>query len=63
MVSLVIKNNKKNFNDVSSKNKPLANILVVEDDEGLNLLIQKKLQRENFRTDGVLSGADAILKN
>ncbi|NOZ69385.1 MAG: response regulator, partial [Deferribacteres bacterium] len=37
-------------------------IIVVEDDEGLNRLIQRTLQREGFRTEGVLNGADALAK-
>lgn len=40
----------------------LSNIIVTEDDEGLNHLIQKILQREGFTTEGALSGADAIKK-
>ena len=35
-------------------------VLVVEDDEGLNKLIQKSLRRAGFDCFGVLSGADAI---
>ena len=35
-------------------------VLVVEDDEGLNKLIQKSLVRAGFDCFGVLSGADAI---
>jgi len=35
-------------------------VLVVEDNEGLNKLIQKALNREGFDCFGVLSGADAI---
>ncbi len=37
-------------------------IIVVEDDEGLNRLIQRTLQREGFRTEGVLNGADALAR-
>ena len=40
----------------------LSNIIVTEDDEGLNHLIQKILQREGFTTEGALCGADAIDK-
>ncbi|MCP3891229.1 MAG: response regulator [Desulfobulbaceae bacterium] len=35
-------------------------VLVVEDDEGLNKLIQKTLRRAKFDCFGVLTGADAI---
>ena len=35
-------------------------IIVVEDDEGLNRLIQKILQKEGFQTHGALSGTDAV---
>jgi DNA-binding NtrC family response regulator len=37
-------------------------VLVVEDDEALNRLIQKTLQRADFRTEGALNGIDAITK-
>jgi DNA-binding NtrC family response regulator len=37
-------------------------VLVVEDDEALNRLIQKTLQRADFRTEGALNGVDAITK-
>jgi DNA-binding NtrC family response regulator len=37
-------------------------VLVVEDDEALNRLIQKTLQRADFRTEGALNGVDAIAK-
>ncbi|MFQ5905342.1 MAG: ATP-binding protein [bacterium] len=39
-----------------------ATVLVVEDDEGLNRLIQRRLQREGFRTEGVFDGFDAIAR-
>ncbi|MEA1967765.1 MAG: response regulator [Thermodesulfobacteriota bacterium] len=35
-------------------------VIVVEDDEGLNNLVQKSLQRAGFICHGVLTGADAI---
>lgn len=35
-------------------------ILVVEDDEGLNTLIQKTLQKAGFHTKGVFNGSDAM---
>lgn len=37
-------------------------ILHVEDNEGLNLLIQRTLHRAGFQTEGVLNGADALKK-
>jgi FixJ family two-component response regulator len=40
----------------------LSNIIVTEDDEGLNHLMQKILRREGFKTEGALSGKDAIKK-
>lgn len=40
----------------------LSNIIVTEDDEGLNHLMQKILQREGYTTEGALNGADAIKK-
>jgi len=42
--------------------EPTMNILVVEDNKGLNRLIQKTLQRENFQTEGAYTGEDAIAK-
>ena len=44
----------------NNKNKSDFTILVVEDDKGLNRLIQKKLHSENFRTNGALTGNDCI---
>lgn len=35
-------------------------ILIVEDDRGLNKIIQKSLQKEGFKTEGVFEGTDAI---
>ncbi len=37
-------------------------ILVVEDDEGLNVLLQKILKKEGFLVDSALNGHDGILK-
>ena len=45
-----------------SKIEPKDTILVVEDDEGLNRLIQKTLQRAGFSVEGALNGADAIAR-
>ena len=39
-----------------------ATLLVVEDDEALDRLIQKKLQREGIKTEGAFNGLDAITK-
>lgn len=41
--------------------KPVK-IIVVEDDEGLNKLIQKKLKRNGFITEGIKNGKDVISK-
>ena len=38
----------------------LSNIIVTEDDESLNHLMQKILRREGFKTEGAMSGSDAI---
>ena len=38
----------------------LFTILVVEDDKGLNKLIQKTLQNAGFNTKGVFNGNEAI---
>lgn len=43
-----------------NKTKTSWTILVVEDDEGLNKLIQKKLERSGFQTESVMRGADAV---
>ncbi|MFC1967329.1 ATP-binding protein [Chloroflexota bacterium] len=40
--------------------KPPAAILVVEDDEALLTLIQKRLTRAGYRVEGVSNGADAL---
>lgn len=42
--------------------KPSVTILVVEDDEGLNVLLQKILKKEGFLVDSALNGHDGILK-
>ena len=39
----------------------MMRVLVVEDDEGLNHLAQKTLKRVGFETNGVLTGADALV--
>ncbi len=44
------------------KTSLLRQVLVVEDDRGLNRLVQKALQRAGFEVEGVLSGADAITR-
>ena len=35
-------------------------VLIVEDDEGLNYLAQKYLNRAGFKTQGVFTGSDAL---
>ena len=37
-------------------------IIVIEDDEGLNRLIRKHLEREGFRTESALNGTEAFSK-
>ncbi len=44
------------------KEKDTPVILVVENEEALNNLIQKTLQREGFRTEGALSGTAALVR-
>ena len=39
-----------------------ATILVVEDDDGLNALMQKVLQRAGFQTEGESKGSDALAR-
>lgn len=41
-------------------NGMFGDILVVEDDEGLNLVIRKNLEREGFRTRFAIRGKDAV---
>jgi len=48
--------NQKNIDELLATKQ----IIVVEDDEGLNKLIQKSLRRAKFDCFGVLTGADAI---
>ncbi len=48
--------------DATKQREELLPVLVVEDDAGLNRLIQKTLQKEGFSTDGALTGADAVAK-
>lgn len=54
-----MKDNKEPIN-IMDKAKDTPVILVVDDEEDLNHLMQKTLQREGFRTEGALSGADAL---
>lgn len=35
-------------------------VIIVEDDEGLNSLVQKNLRREGFQTEGIFNGRDTI---
>lgn len=47
---------------VTRKPSPaIKRILVVDDDEGLNRLVQKALGKAGFETDGVFTGADAMV--
>lgn len=47
--------------DISSHEMVLARrILVVEDDQGLNTLMQKSLRRAGFSVEGVFTGTDAL---
>jgi len=48
------------YNMMEDKTNSPYIILVVEDDEALSVLIQKKLQKTGFRTESVLNGAQAI---
>ncbi len=53
---------KKGQNDASAVEHFSCNrIMVVEDDEGLNRMVQKVLRRAGFATSGVLTGAEAIV--
>ncbi|MBN2374442.1 response regulator [bacterium] len=45
-----------------SQIEPAPIILIVEDDEGLNQLINKNLQRAGFFTESVLNASDAIAR-
>lgn len=38
-----------------------ANILVVEDDEDINLIVRRYLEKENYKTAGAFSGTEARL--
>ncbi|OGQ94223.1 MAG: hypothetical protein A2521_05585 [Deltaproteobacteria bacterium RIFOXYD12_FULL_57_12] len=49
----------KTINDPIEKSIP---VLVVEDDEGLNHLIIKKLRKEGLQADGVLTGKEAAAR-
>ena len=42
----------------SLNNQPV--VVIVEDDEGLNNLVQKNLQREGFQTEGVFTGKETL---
>ncbi|MDH4028561.1 MAG: response regulator, partial [Nitrospirota bacterium] len=46
--------------NAGKKDGPIASILVVEDDKGLNRLLQNVLKQDGFITDGVLTGAEAL---
>ena len=40
----------------------VTRVLVVDDDEGLNRLVQKALRKAGFETEGVFNGSDAIMR-
>lgn len=61
-IDIEIRNNRKKIALEESNLETPFNILVVEDDKGLNRLIQKTLQKENFHTDSAFNGAEAISK-
>ena len=45
----------------SATNEPLPTVLIVEDDVSLNRLISITLEREGFKTNQAMNGADALL--
>jgi len=49
-------------NGEKSVKSPIYKIKVIEDDDGLNRLIQKKLQKEGYSTDGAFTGQEALGK-
>ncbi len=49
-------------NAEKSVKSPIYKIKVIEDDDGLNRLIQKKLQKEGYSTDGAFTGQEALGK-
>jgi two-component system, sporulation sensor kinase E len=55
-----MENKKSETNDLVEKPMEPFKILIIEDDEGLLLLVQKTLQRTGFHADGVSNGAKAI---
>jgi hypothetical protein len=46
----------------SNQEYSMFKINVIEDDDGLNLLIRKKLQKEGYKTDGAFTGQEALAK-
>jgi len=58
----IVKQDNKKLRSEKQEIGPPTTVLAVEDDEGLNHLIQMNLQREGFRTEGAFNGSDAIAK-
>jgi PAS domain S-box-containing protein len=54
------KNSQENI-PVAATNGPLPTVLIVEDDVSLNRLISITLEREGFKTNQAMNGADALL--
>ncbi len=46
--------------DELKKESSSYKLLIIEDDRGLNYLIQKKLTQNGFRAEGILNGKDAL---
>jgi PAS domain S-box-containing protein len=57
-----MKISEKQSNEAGRITEQTLTILIAEDDRGLNRLIQKSLQRDGFRTEGVTKGSDAIAR-
>ena len=47
-------------NDNTTKDGALDRILIVEDDDSLRILIQRKLNRAGFSAEGISNGIDAL---
>lgn len=58
-MEIVVKSQK---NSGTNKSHVRKTIFVVEDDQDLFSLIQKKLQHAGLRTEGALTGSEAIAK-
>ena len=53
--------NEKDYHNTDDDKTP-GKILVVEDDESLRILIQRRLKRAGFITEGISNGADALAR-